>query len=78
MNANILYQNMLNENESLYKSASLSVSVCVCLFVCLFVCSLTPPNPNELKFRGMISLRVQMVLGYKTSEFGKPFTGKPN
>ena len=36
------------------------------LSVCFFLNSSEMVNPNELKFGGMISLGVQMVLGKKT------------
>ena len=53
----ILY--FLSKQQSLYKSASLSVSESVCLFPN----SSQTVNPSELKFWGMIPLVIGKVLG---------------
>ena len=45
------------------------VSVCICLIHS----SVETTDPNEQKFCEMISPRMQMVLGWKTSRFGHPF-----
>ena len=50
----------------------------VSLSVCLFPNSFETTKPDELKFRGMIPLGMQMVVCYKASGFVKPLAGKQN
>ena len=48
---------------SLYNSASLSLSEWVCLCVCLFPNFYETANFSKLKFRGMIPVGMEKVLG---------------
>ena len=55
----------LLRNNWINSSNRILVSVCVCLFAI----SSETDNPNVLKFRGIISFGVQMVLDWKTCIF---------
>ena len=64
-----------NNNQFLVGFSALIFSL-LSVCVCMFANSSQTANPNELKFWGMTSLHVQMVLGYKASGFYQPFAEK--